>query len=126
MSRVVRVKISPAVKRDWLAIFELASANLWSRKINQNRQRSIQLFGRRPRAFDVLGFLFARAVRHVDAHAIRAGLNQAFNNRLITRGGSQRRQNLCFPYLFICHLPLLFFVSIAASIAFSSSEAVDC
>ena len=47
-------------------------------------------FDCRTGAFDVLGLFFVRAVRHVDAHAVRAGGDQFLDHLRITRSRPER------------------------------------
>src|SRR6185369_17953716 len=69
----------------WLIVFQFAGTNLWTGKIDKHCDRFLEFYCCGPCTFDVDSFLFMCAVRHVDAHAVRAGCDQLFHHFRLAR-----------------------------------------
>ncbi len=77
-----------------LVVPEHAGANFWPRKIDQHGKRPIHLFSGCARQRDIVCLFVARAMRHVNAHAVYARRQHRLQYFRISRCGADGRQNL--------------------------------
>ena len=92
-------------ERDGLAVLEHARPDLRPRQVNEHGERPAEALGGGARAPDRLGVLLLRAVRHVDAHGVRARGEERLQSCRLARRRPQRREYLGSSHSFVNRKP---------------------